>query len=497
MLREGIKLQLSVARFLCWLCALFITFSQAGQACTCPHVSTVLDAFERVDLVIIGRVVSVQKNVQNSQILLPRYDVESTTMRVEKVYKGNVKVGDELVFDQGEGSDCVEAFGEQDIGHQYLFYLGNPSLGRYVATGCGRSTTLEHAGDDLLYLDNLDKVRGKTRISGKLGSLSIESPIFGFRKIRAIQGEKVWEVTTDKNGVYEIYDLPAGEYLIEPDIPSGWKINAYLLRRFSASFSGNRSEDMKSPIERIPVLLEQGRHAGLDIMLDIDNAIRGKLLSSTGHPMKDVCLEAVPSNSGQGGASGYTNADGEFDIQRIPPGDYFLLAIVKTTITGDEPIQALYYPGVSDRRSARVFSISAGTFFDNITIRVPETAERINISGSFVYSDGRLVTNASALLWFRTGVGPGGPVITKAIDKGVFNLSLPKGLEGTISGVTSAGIGEFQNCPQLEKIMREEGGRLIFPIFSNEARISGTEDVSNIQLSFPFPFCERSEGSPK
>ena len=33
---------------------------------------------------------------------------------------------------------------------------------------CGRSKRLESARDDLLYLDNLEKVKGKSRISGTL-----------------------------------------------------------------------------------------------------------------------------------------------------------------------------------------------------------------------------------------------------------------------------------------------------------------------------------------
>jgi hypothetical protein len=488
----------TLAVFVFGLGLFLILASQTGYACTCPRDSTVLTAYQSAELVIIARIVSVHKDAQGSQKTVPSlHGVESTTMLVEKVYKGNVRIGEELVFSQGQGSDCIWAFEEGEIGRRYLFYLDQPYLDRYHGSVCTRSNAVERAGDDLLYLDKLDIVRGKTRISGKLGSLGIESPLFGFRKVRIINGKNVWEVTTDKNGVYEIYDLPAGEYLIEPDIPSGWKINAFLLRRFAASFSGNRHEDMKSPIRKIPVILEEKRHAGLDIMLDIDNAIRGKLISPIGQPMKGVCLEAVQANSGKSGAFGCTNAEGEFDIRQIRPGDYFLIAIPNDTITGDEPIQAFYCPGISDRRNARMFSIGAGTFFDDVIMRLPKMTERINISGKLVYSDGRLVTNSSALLQFRAGTDPESPVITQNVEKGVFSASILKGLEGVISGIIFAGRGEFQDCPALDKIMREEGGRLIFPVSSSEIRISGTEDISSIQLSFPFPFCKRSEGSLK
>src|SRR5690349_12501736 len=69
----------------------------------------------------------------------------------------------------GCGANCMWSFREEDIGKKFLFYLRQfPNSTHWIAMSCGRSTPLEYAADDLLYLNNLDKVRNKTRISGTL-----------------------------------------------------------------------------------------------------------------------------------------------------------------------------------------------------------------------------------------------------------------------------------------------------------------------------------------
>lgn len=53
----------------------------------------------------------------------------SITTIVEKVYKGNLKAGDEMIFGQGENADCFVNFQEQDVG-ALLRVRGERSLDR-------------------------------------------------------------------------------------------------------------------------------------------------------------------------------------------------------------------------------------------------------------------------------------------------------------------------------------------------------------------------------
>ena len=151
----------------------FLITSQTASACSCGARPTVLESFDRTDEVVIVRVISVEKVGDTDE---HHYvdGVRSTTMVVERVFKGKLKIRDEIVFGQGGGVDCIWTFDEKSVGHQFLFYLNRPEKladsylpskdpGLWFAFGCGRSRGLAGATDDMLYLENISK-RRKTRI---------------------------------------------------------------------------------------------------------------------------------------------------------------------------------------------------------------------------------------------------------------------------------------------------------------------------------------------
>src|SRR4051794_39846188 len=89
--------------------------TQNTFACSCLAKPTVLDYFESSDLVVITKLMSVEKTGEKEG----EYDIHyirSVKMLVEKVYKGNVKEGDILTFGQGGGADCIWTFDEEWIG---------------------------------------------------------------------------------------------------------------------------------------------------------------------------------------------------------------------------------------------------------------------------------------------------------------------------------------------------------------------------------------------
>ena len=201
-------------------------------ACSCLPALSVLEDYEQSQVVMIVRVVSVQRVGEK-----PRRSsddgVQSSKLVVEKVYKGNVRVGEELTFAQGNGADCVWIFDEGFIGKRSLLYTNVPAAGSlWRAFVCGRSTSLESASEDLLYFDKLDQVRGKTRVSGRYaggGFARQDFPVAG-RKIQIVGEKQIYQITTDEKGIFEIYDLPPGNYRLEPELPTGYKIDRDWLR---------------------------------------------------------------------------------------------------------------------------------------------------------------------------------------------------------------------------------------------------------------------------
>ena len=145
-------------------------FAQGVFACECPAPSgkarAISDEFERAATVIKAIVVwGPDQTEWNEQ--------QSIKMRVEKVYKGKVKVDEILTFGQSGGRDCLWYFRKEDVGQRYLFYLDKPTKARphkvndeieksnaeakYYVSTCGRSAAIDQAASDIAFLD---KVRG-------------------------------------------------------------------------------------------------------------------------------------------------------------------------------------------------------------------------------------------------------------------------------------------------------------------------------------------------
>jgi hypothetical protein len=249
------------AAILLMIITVVLLVPDAAVACGCnPFETTVLDAYKRSHMVVIARVLSVDK-VVDAKVPFGS-DISGATLIAEKVYKGDVKVNDQLKFAQGDGVLCSWSFDEKAVGERYLLYLfrpEKPSNPWYIST-CNRSKDAEYAKEDLLYLDNLEKHRGQTRISGVVnseGGLKIDG-----RKIRIIGRNKTYVTTTDDDGVYEIYGLPSGRYIIEPELPFGWKVDEFHLTR-----QYTRADMYRRPSNRVAFTLQRRKHFGVDMDL--------------------------------------------------------------------------------------------------------------------------------------------------------------------------------------------------------------------------------------
>jgi hypothetical protein len=274
------------------VCLLFLfLLPRIANACGCfPH-STVLDDYERADLVIIAEMKTVVKGPN-------RFigGISHATMEAQKVFKGDVKAGEVLTFSQGDPIlGCSWDFAPNQIGEKYLLYLYRPEKPSepFTVTTCNRSRGLEYANDDLLYLENIDRARGRTRISGVV---EVEDEPTAGEQVRITGKDKTYIATTDKNGVYELYDLPPGRYSVEPVLKFGWKIKEWLITREPTRAEWRRSNlDLPPPTKRW-FTLRAGKHFGANIRLKLANRIAGRVTTATGKPLQWVCVSLVATD---------------------------------------------------------------------------------------------------------------------------------------------------------------------------------------------------------
>lgn len=337
-------------------------------ACARAPKPTILQAYQDSDVVLIARAISVEKVSDELKVPIIGTRVLSTTMEVEKVFKGKLQVGDKMVFGQGNSIHCTWVFHEDTVDKKYLFYLTAPPKGYtlWYEEGLGRSRPLEYAAEDLLYLNKMDKVRGRTRISGVLDDEGLAGLSLEGQTIRIIGRNRTYVAKTDKNGVYELYDVPPGRYVLEPELKFGWKVEEFNLTRPLTRFE--LMHDPR-PSNRVTFTLRPRKHFGVDMRLMLSNHVSGSIYDSDSKPMQWVCVSLIPANDESPLAcSALTDKLGRFRIDSVEAGTYVIILNHENKITTSMPFPKLYYPGVTERDRAKTISVKHGEIVNNLKV---------------------------------------------------------------------------------------------------------------------------------
>jgi len=186
-----------------------------------PPYSTVCGNYAQADSVIVGKIESVKHGDLDQTVII----------KVEKTFKGQTLK--QIVLNQPQ-STCDPDFSD-DVGETMLLYVvRNKKTKKYSAIAPGTGGRVERESENLYWLNNLPMSLKRTRLSGTV-ELYKDSPfefvdyVVGTR-VRVFNDKKSFEVSTDKNGVYEIWDIPRGKYQIEPIFPLNLELDIDLER---------------------------------------------------------------------------------------------------------------------------------------------------------------------------------------------------------------------------------------------------------------------------
>lgn len=471
---------------------------QPIKACQCGQMPTVITSLNRSENVFIGEIVKFGKEETTNKFDSPY----GATISVKKVYKGSLKEGDIKFFVKGSGDNCLFEFSEKWIGLTLLIYDSDSGWGKRFnlsegITFCGRSANLEKATIDFLYLDNLEKLRGKTRIYGNVGfAYGRENP--QGRKIRIIGKDKTYEVITDKNGIYEIYDLPAGEYVLEPEIPKGWRIEENLIRLVMIPQSGQEFPQPESPTQ-FPIILEAQKDASYDFFYVADNTIRGRIIDPVGKPMNGICLTAIKSDAASPDCSysSCTDEQGNFEITSLDRGNYIFVINKDGKASSKQPIHRLFYPGVKERAEATIINISEGEKIILKDFKVPEVLQIFTLSGILVFSDGtsawrehiRFIPDKNDERFKGDDYGD---FDDYAKNDSSFLIKIFKGQTGKLRGEMTLDKKQLETCPEIKNAVIENKSDNTVTVATKSLEIKADQDLKNIKLAFPFIPCLKS-----
>jgi hypothetical protein len=466
---------------------LVLAASNSAHACSCPGQSSVCEASASAEAIFVGTVHKIElltskKDDSRSEEIAGQI----AHIRVENVFKG--KIGPEIAIHSGMTS-CDHFY---QVGEPWVFYASYDKQKRTWSAGsmCGRSKPTKHAANDLLYLRRLPDSAQQTRISGVIEYLKSDpekgtpsTPINGV-KLKIIGEQRTAEVYTDRKGIYEIYGLPPGEYLIKPEAPPGWTEN-FPIRASNA-------DDSEGEGVKVELTEKSCAELNFSFHLDAETSIAGKVRGADGHPLPNVLLGLQPKGKRalQSWQFVSTSPQGDYRLESIPPGEYLIVVNGNGDISSYAPFLKAYYPGVFKEENADIVRVTRGDRLENYDINIPSQATTYTIQGKLLYADRRPIERG--YVKFKADSveeGTVGESSTRTDAQGRFSLNIRQGVYGRLYGFIYHDQDGYANCLPLQKFVT--GSVAILETESLSLKI--TADQQDIDLLFSIVPCEKNK----
>jgi hypothetical protein len=243
-------------------------------------------------------------------------------------------------------------------------------------------------------------------------------------------GDRV--TSTNRDGRYEIDNLPAGRYTIAVARPG------YLMLRYGQ----RRPREQGKTIE----IRDNQRIDDVNFALPRASLITGRITDETGEPIPDVRVTALRPVYVSGlrqlapdvSSAAATDSNGEYRITGLTPGAYAVMATFNDTWTAPQGgvdtqmgYAPTYFPGTSNVAGARRLTLGIGQEARNTDFSLV-TGRTVTVSGAAFDSHGRPLQNVVVLQISVGGAGAirtfGGPGTVRVTDDGAFSIrNVPPG----------------------------------------------------------------------
>ena len=393
------------------LTSLAVIILGAGRAfaCDCAGNRPACQEYWEVSAVFVGTVI-------NSRTLTVKngpYPQQMRAVRIslDQIFRG-VEGGEVEVLTGFGGGDCGFGFKQAQ---QYLVYAYRSDDGELRTSICTRTKSISEADDDLAYIRGLSRAKSGATISGEVvkylrdkEGVSANQPLADVKII--IEGEEKLEAVTDAKGQYRI-QLPAGEYTVKPVAPE----------RLAT----------RGPEKKIKVT-DRGC-AVVSFWLESNAQLGGRVYNPQGFAVAkaEIFMIEADKERYQGHSdSAYSDEEGRYAFKFIPPGRYVLLIRFDGMTSQNRPFPKIYYPGVSEKSQAKVFTISEGQLIEKYDLEVPPLPQEFAVQGRVVWSTGKPAVGA------KIGYSSGENSASYSInvdDEGRFSFKSYEGLKLTMN----------------------------------------------------------------
>jgi predicted outer membrane repeat protein len=253
-------------------------------------------------------------------------------------------------------------------------------------------------------------------IKGLVTTADTGAPLRGAEVRLSSRGSYNRLVTTDGDGLFNLRDLPSGEYQLT------------VSRAGFTSMTFGQRRPLETPT---PIKLSEGASFTANVALTRGGAIRGRIVDEFGEPIAGTRIQVLRSRMVQGqrrlqstGPGDQTDDTGEFRVYGLPPGDYYVTA---STGAADSVRRAppIYYPGTPSFTEAQSITLVVGTEASADFQLQPFRNARVsgivfNASGAPIQASVQLSSEAVGL----------GPSFEQAGNPQAFTLIADSGADG-------------------------------------------------------------------
>ena len=264
------------------------------------------------------------------------------------------------------------------------------------------------------------KEKGTASIKGKVVAADTGKPMRRVQiSLSSPDLSEARSMSTTALGLFEFKDLPAGRYTVSAS-RSGF---------LRLQYGQRRPGEPGRPLQ----IADGERVANADFVLPRSGSISGHITDELGDPLAGVNIypaqwryfrgkrRMVPISGGSGGGFNQTDDTGYFRISGLEPGDYYVLATIRTTWTVDDK---------PEERIGFLPTYSGGTASPTEAMRVKVGMGQEASTGDFAMVPGR-VASISGLEMYSSGQPMAGESVNVTQEFAGPNWSSQFGMAGS------------------------------------------------------------------